>query len=77
MEVIKKRITVNALALGYIDAGMFHSLSPEIRETIIKNIPSGIPGNPDHLAELIVFLASDFADYVTGQVINVDGGVCL
>lgn len=77
MEVAKKRITVNTVALGYFDAGMFHSLSPDIRETIIKKIPIGKPGNPDHLAEFIIFLASDFADYITGQVICIDGGVCL
>lgn len=77
IEVVKKGITVNAVALGYFDAGMFHSLNPDIRETIIKKIPIGKPGNPDHLAEFIIFLASDSANYITGQVIYIDGGVCL
>lgn len=77
IEVVKKGITVNAVALGYFDTGMFHSLSPDIRETIIKKIPIGKSGYPDHLAEFIIFLASDSADYITGQVIYIDGGVSL
>jgi 3-oxoacyl-[acyl-carrier protein] reductase len=73
-EVAGQGITVNCLALGYFDAGMGGALPPELRERIVAQIPMARFGDPAKLARIVAFLASDDCDYVTGQVLTVDGG---
>lgn len=74
-EVASRNITVNCIAPGFILTPMTDSLPPDIKERYIKNIPLGRPGTPEEVANLCLFLASDLADYITAQVIRIDGGM--
>ena len=74
-ELGSRGITVNAIAPGFIDTEMTEVLSEEIRENACKQIILGRFGKPEDIANTAVFLASDKADYITGQVISVDGGM--
>lgn len=76
-ELGSRGITVNAVAPGFIDTDMTASLSEKVKEEASKNIPLKKLGNPDDVANLVEFLASDAANYITGQVINVDGGMVM
>jgi len=76
-EVAIKGITVNCVALGYIDAGMNLRLSIELREKIRVQIPMQRFGTVEEVAETIIFISSKSASYITGQVIAVNGGVYL
>lgn len=73
-ELGSRGITVNAIAPGFVDTEMTEVLSEEIRENACKQIILGRFGKPEDIANTAVFLASDKADYITGQVISVDGG---
>ncbi len=73
-EVARKGITVNAIALGFINAGMLLRLDRGLRGRILKQIPIGRFGEPEEVAKLVLFLSSNDADYITGQVINMNGG---
>jgi len=70
-------ITVNAIAPGLIDTDMVANLTSEQRAKLIKNIPHGRAGTPDEVALTAVFLASEMAAYVNGQIIGVDGGMVM
>lgn len=74
-EVAGANITVNVLALGYFDAGMLHRLPGDARARILAQIPLGRFGDPRRLARIVTFLCEEDADYITGQVINVNGGI--
>lgn len=74
-EFAGRGINVNAIAPGFIETEMTEALSDTAREAAVKQIPMGHFGKPEDVAELAVFLASDRAKYITGQVISVDGGV--
>lgn len=74
-ELGSRGITVNAIAPGFVDTEMTGVLSEEIRENACKQIILGRFGKPEDIANVAVFLASDKADYITGQVISVDGGM--
>ena len=74
-ELGSRGITVNAIAPGFVDTEMTEVLSEEIRENACKQIILGRFGKPEDIANTAVFLASDKADYITGQVISVDGGM--
>ena len=74
-ELASRGITVNAIAPGFINTEMTEVLSEEIRENACKQIILGRFGKPEDIANTAVFLASDKADYITGQVISVDGGM--
>ncbi len=74
-EVGSRGITVNAIAPGFIDTLMTQKLEESWREELKKRIPVGYLGTPRDVAELVAFLASEEARYITGQVINVDGGL--
>jgi 3-oxoacyl-[acyl-carrier protein] reductase len=76
-EVSKRGINVNAVAPGFIKTKMTESLSEEIVAEYIKNIPIPRLGEPEDIANLVAFLASDLSNYITGQVINVDGGLVM
>lgn len=74
-ELGSRGITVNAIAPGFVDTEMTEVLSEEIRENACKQIILERFGKPEDIANTAVFLASDKADYITGQVISVDGGM--
>ena len=73
-ELGKKGITVNAVAPGVILTEMGKSIPQEVRDEMLKNIPLGKFGDPEDIANTILFLCSDMAKYITGQVIHVNGG---
>ena len=76
-EFSSRGITVNAVAPGFIDTDMTVGLSDKAKEMILASIPLGRMGSPDDVAEAVLFLASDRAAYITGQVLNVDGGMVM
>ncbi|MFN2500878.1 MAG: 3-oxoacyl-[acyl-carrier-protein] reductase [Pyrinomonadaceae bacterium] len=76
-EVASRNITVNALALGLIETDMATEMNEEYREKIIAQIPLGRLGNVMEVAELACFMLSPSAAYITGQVIQADGGLAM
>jgi 3-oxoacyl-[acyl-carrier protein] reductase len=74
-EFGSRNITVNAIAPGFIETEMTEKLSDEIKEYYLKQIPLNRLGQPEDIADLCVFLASDKARYITGQTISVNGGM--
>ncbi|MGE7978219.1 elongation factor P 5-aminopentanone reductase [Psychrobacillus sp. NPDC093200] len=73
-EVAMQKTTVNVVAPGFIDTKMNAHLDEESRNLILEEIPSGVFGNPQDVANVIAFLASEKAYYITGQIIRVNGG---
>ncbi|HVC78906.1 MAG TPA: 3-oxoacyl-[acyl-carrier-protein] reductase [Chloroflexota bacterium] len=73
-EVANRNITANALAPGYITTDITQDLPDELKAKVLEMIPAGRFGTPEDVADVVVFLASDGARYITGQVLNVDGG---
>lgn len=76
-EVASRNILVNAVAPGFIETGMTDVLKDEIKQDIEKNIPLKRIGTPEDVANVVKFLASEDSSYITGQVINVDGGMLM
>jgi 3-oxoacyl-[acyl-carrier protein] reductase len=76
-ELASRNITVNALALGLIDTEMTRALTEEYKATTLGNIPLGRFGTTEEVARIASFLLSDEARYITGQVIQVDGGLAM
>ena len=76
-ELASRNITVNVIAPGYIETDMTNALSEEQQEQIRNTIPLGRVGSPEDIANASVFLASDDAKYITGQVLNVNGGMYM
>lgn len=76
-EVASRGITVNCIAPGYIDTSMTEKIPEAKREEAIGHIPLGRMGKPEDIANACLFLASPAADYITGQVIVVDGGLVM
>lgn len=76
-ELAARNITVNAVAPGFITTEMTDKLSDTVREEACKTIPLGEFGKPEDVAEAVVFLASDNARYITGQILCVDGGIAM
>ena len=74
-ELASRGVTVNAVAPGYIDTDMTAALPDKVKEAVLAQIPLGRMGRPEDIAEAVAFLASDRAAYITGQVIQVDGGM--
>jgi 3-oxoacyl-[acyl-carrier protein] reductase len=77
MEMASRNITVNAIAPGFIETPMTDVLSEQIKEELKTRIPLGRMGNGREIAAAIVFLASDEASYITGQVLDINGGMYL
>ncbi len=76
-EVASRNILVNAIAPGFIETDMTGVLKEEIRNEIAKNIPVKRMGSAQEVAKVVKFLASEDSSYITGQVINVDGGMLM
>lgn len=76
-ELGSRNIRVNAIAPGFIESKMTEALSEDAREKLINMIPLGTLGKPEYVAEAVVFLASPAACYITGHVLNVDGGMVM
>ena len=76
-EVASRNITVNAVAPGFIETGMTAVLSEEFKQNAVKMIPLGRVGRPEDVANAVSFLASEEASYITGHVLNVNGGMLM
>ena len=76
-EVGSRNITCNAVAPGFIETAMTSVLSDELKQSALKAIPLGRVGTPEEVAHCVAFLASDEAAYITGHVLNVNGGMLM
>ncbi len=76
-EVASRNITSNAIAPGFIETSMTAALSEEFKQNAVKQIPLGRVGTPDDVANAVSFLASEEASYITGHVLNVNGGMLM
>lgn len=76
-EVAPRNITVNAVCPGYIDTDMTRVLSEDVRNAAVSHIPLGRMGHAEEVASAVVFLAGPGANYITGQVLAVDGGLTM
>ncbi|MGI8742629.1 MAG: 3-oxoacyl-[acyl-carrier-protein] reductase [Bryobacteraceae bacterium] len=76
-EMGSRNITVNAIAPGFVETGMTHGLSQELKEKMLANIPLKRIGRPEDVAAAVVFLASEGASYITGHVLDVNGGLYM
>lgn len=76
-EVASRGITVNAVAPGFIATDMTKVLTDDQKEEMARSIPLGRAGQPEDVANAVLFLVSDEAAYITGQVLNVDGGMVM
>ena len=76
-ELANRGVTVNAIAPGFIRTAMTDVLSDDVKAEITRVIPRGVMGETEDVANLAAFLASDASRYITGQVINVDGGMVM
>jgi len=76
-EVASRKITVNALAPGMVDTDIVTEMNPEFREKILAQIPLGRFASVDEIARIACFLLSDSARYITGQVVQADGGLAM
>ena len=76
-ELASRGITVNAVAPGFISTDMTEVLADSVKEATMNQIPMRRFGKPEDVAAAVVFLASDSAAYITGQVLSVDGGLAM
>jgi 3-oxoacyl-[acyl-carrier protein] reductase len=76
-EIATRNVTVNAVAPGYIMTNMVEDLPDELKDLVKSRIPMNRFGSPDDVAGLVVFLSTDDASYITGQIIGVDGGLAI
>jgi 3-oxoacyl-[acyl-carrier protein] reductase len=76
-EVASRNITCNAVSPGFIETHMTAVLSEDFKQNAVKNIPLGRVGSPEDIANAVCFLASDEAAYITGHVLNVNGGMLM
>lgn len=76
-EYASRNVTVNAVAPGFIDTAMTHSLSADVKDTLLKQIPLGRLGTPGDVAAAVRFLVSEEAAYITGHVLHVNGGMLM
>ena len=76
-ELAGRSITVNAVAPGFIKTAMTDKLSEQDRQMFLDNIPLKRAGQPKDIANAVLFLVSPLADYITGQVLTIDGGLVM
>lgn len=76
-ELASRNVLVNAVAPGFIETDLTRDLTPQQREAQLSRVPLGRLGQPSEVAAAVLFLASEFASYITGQVLVVDGGMVL
>ena len=76
-EFATRNITCNAVAPGFIDTAMTQALSEKVKEELAKQIPMGRLGTPEDVAEGVLFLVSEATGYITGQVLNINGGMYM
>lgn len=76
-ELASRSINVNVVAPGYIQTEMTHDLNADAKEAFLANVPLKKAGTPQDVANMVCFLASDDANYITGQTFNVDGGMVM
>jgi 3-oxoacyl-[acyl-carrier protein] reductase len=76
-ELASRNILVNAVAPGFIETAMTEKLPEKAKEALIQLIPLAKLGQPEDVAKVVLFLSSDRSSYITGQVINVDGGMVM
>ena len=76
-ELAGRGVTVNAVAPGFIETEMTAALPEKVREAFLEKIPLGRPGTPDDVANVVLFLVGEKAQYITGQVIRIDGGMVM
>lgn len=76
-EFAGRDLRINAIAPGFIQTDMTEKLSQGIKEDIVRNIPMERIGEPEEIASVALFLASDLSSYITGQVLNVNGGMSM
>ena len=76
-EVAKRGVTVNTVTPGYINTDTVDTLPQKTKDTIMTWIPQGHFGEADDIAHLVAFIASDKSDYMTGQIVSVDGGMAI
>ncbi|QPJ85496.1 3-oxoacyl-[acyl-carrier-protein] reductase [Sarcina sp. JB2] len=76
-ELAPRGVNINVVAPGYIDTDMTNGLSDKVKESILQTIPMKKMGSTKDVANLVLFLSSSLSDYITGQVINVDGGMVM
>jgi acetoacetyl-CoA reductase len=74
-EVVKRGVTVNTVSPGYVETDMVRAMKPEILQSIVGQIPMGRLAQPEEIASLVAYLASDEAGYVTGANISINGGL--
>ncbi|MBA3904465.1 MAG: beta-ketoacyl-ACP reductase, partial [Rhodocyclaceae bacterium] len=74
-EVAHKGVTVNAIAPGYVGTDMVMAIKPEVREQIVAQIPMGRLGKPEEIGHLVAYLASEYAGYMTGSTLSINGGL--
>jgi 3-oxoacyl-[acyl-carrier protein] reductase len=76
-EIASRNVRVNAVAPGFIDTEMTQKLSDQAKEAMLAQVPMGRPGKPEEVAKVVLFLASDLSSYLTGRVIQIDGGMAI
>tara|TARA_Y100000992_G_C21240297_1_gene480376 strand:+ start:681 stop:1418 length:738 start_codon:yes stop_codon:yes gene_type:complete len=77
LEYAKKNININCVSPGFIQTQMTDKIEPKFKELIISKIPSNRLGSPEDVANVVMFLSSDLANYITGETIHVNGGMYL
>ena len=76
-EVASRNVTVNAIAPGFIDTKMTQVLTDDVKNAMLKQIPMARLGLPEDVAKLVLFLSGDDSSYITGQVVQINGGMLM
>ena len=77
IEYAKKNININCISPGFIDTAMTEKIDEKFKESIISKIPSNRLGKPEDIANAVIFLISDDANYINGETIHINGGLYL